>query len=218
MSAGPHHPHYARNGTVSYATLRCRSANCRATWTRRSINGSAPSTTRTRCLDRTSQLNIYIYGRSKLEGESAAFEKHPQALILRTSWVCSPFGSNFLRTVLKVGGERSVLKVVNDQAGNPMSASDLAAVILSVAPVLRSEPGGLYHLTGEGSTNWHNFAAFIFQESRKYGDPTPLLEVISSAEYKTAAARPASSQLDCAAFANRFGIKLRPGLRQRQRR
>jgi dTDP-4-dehydrorhamnose reductase len=112
--------------------------------------------------------------------------------------------------MLKVGGERSVLKVVNDQTGNPTSASDLAAAILGIAPALRGEPGGLYHLTGEGSTNWHDFAAFIFQESRKHGGPVPLLEAISSADYKAAAVRPANSRLDCAAFANRFGIKLRP--------
>ena len=159
-------------------------------------------------MDETGPLNVY--GRSKLEGERAVLEAHPQALILRTSWVFSPFGSNFLKTMLKVGAERSVLKVVNDQTGNPTSASDLAAAILGIAPVLRSEPGGLYHLTGEGSTNWHDFAAFIFQESRRYGGPAPLLEAISSADYKAAALRPANSRLDCRAFVSRFGVKLRP--------
>jgi dTDP-4-dehydrorhamnose reductase len=159
-------------------------------------------------MDETGPLNIY--GRSKLEGERAVLEEHPQALILRTSWVFSPFGSNFLKTMLKVGAERPLLRVVSDQVGNPTSALDLAATILEISPRLRSEPGGLYHLTGEGSTSWHGLAYFIFQESARRGGPAPALEAISSADYKTAAVRPANSRLDCAAFANRFGIKLRP--------
>jgi dTDP-4-dehydrorhamnose reductase len=159
-------------------------------------------------LDETDPLNVY--GRSKLEGERAVVEAHPRALVLRTSWVFSPFGSNFLKTMLKVGAERPVLRVVIDQVGNPTSALDLAAAILEISPRLRSEPGGLYHLTGEGSTSWHGFADFIFQESSRWGGPAPALEAISSADYKTAAARPANSRLDCAAFASRFGVKLRP--------
>ena len=159
-------------------------------------------------LDETGPLNIY--GRSKLEGERAVLEAHPQAHILRTSWVFSPFGSNFLKTMLKVGAERSLLRVVSDQVGNPTSALDLAAAILEISPALRSGPGGLYHLTGEGSTSWHGFADFIFQESARRGGPSPTLEAISSFDYKTAAARPANSRLDCTAFASRFGVKLRP--------
>jgi dTDP-4-dehydrorhamnose reductase len=153
---------------------------------------------------------INVYGRSKLEGERAVLEAHPRALILRTSWVFGPFGSNFLKTMLKVGAERPVLRVVSDQVGNPTSALDLAVAILDVSSRLRSEPGGLYHLTGEGSTSWHGFADFIFQESARRCGPAPTLEAISSADYKTAAARPANSRLDCTAFASRFGVKLRP--------
>ena len=159
-------------------------------------------------LDETGPLNVY--GHSKLEGERAVLEAHPQALILRTSWVFSPFGSNFLKTMLRVGSERSLLRVVSDQVGNPTSALDLAAAILEISPALRSKPGGLYHLTGDGSTSWHGFAEFIFRESAKRGGPAPAVEAIPSADYKTAAARPANSRLDCAAFANRFGFSLRP--------
>lgn len=158
--------------------------------------------------DETGPLNVY--GQSKLEGERAVLEAHPGALILRTSWVFSHFGSNFVKTMLKVGAERPALKVVNDQFGNPTSASDLAAAILGIAPKLRGEPGGLYHLTGEGNTSWHGFATFIFQQSLRRGGPVPLLEAISSAEYRGAANRPANSRLNCAAFASRFGVKLRP--------
>ena len=119
-------------------------------------------------------------------------------------------GVNFLKTMLKVGAERPILRVVSDQVGNPTSALDVATAILDILPRLRNEPGGLYHLTGEGSTSWHGFAGYIFQESSRQGGPAPALEAISSADYKTAAARPANSRLDCTAFANRFGVKLRP--------
>jgi dTDP-4-dehydrorhamnose reductase len=159
-------------------------------------------------MDETGPLNVY--GRSKLEGERAVLEAHPEALILRTSWVFSPFGTNFLKTMLRVGAAQPALRVVSDQIGNPTSALDLAAAILKISPALRSEPGGLYHLTGDGSTSWHGFAEFIFRESAKRGGPAPAVEAIPSADYKTAAARPANSRLDCAAFANRFGFSLRP--------
>jgi len=158
--------------------------------------------------DKTGPLNVY--GRSKLEGEHAVLAAHPRALVLRTSWVFSPFGSNFVKTMLKAGAERPLLRVVNDQNGNPTSALDLAAAILEIAPALQREPGGIYHLTGSGSTSWHDFAAFIFEQSRKLGGPAPALEAISSDEYKTAALRPMNSRLDCTAFSDRFAVRLRP--------
>lgn len=158
--------------------------------------------------DATNPLGIY--GRSKLEGEQAVRSAHPAALILRTSWVYSPFGGNFLKTMLRIGKERPHLKVVDDQIGNPTSAIDLAAAILAVLPTLRSEAGGVYHLTGEGSTSWHGFASYIFSESMKLGGPSPLVDPIASSEYPTAATRPANSRLSCDAFAHRFGMRLRP--------
>lgn len=157
--------------------------------------------------DETSPLNIY--GRSKLAGERAVFDEYPDALILRTSWVFSPFGSNFLRTMLKIGAERPIVRVVSDQFGNPTSALDLAAAILEISPMLKSHPGGLYHLTDTGNTSWHGLADFIFRESAKLGGPAPTVEAISSIEYKTAATRPTNSRLDCSAFHSRFGVKLR---------
>ena len=158
--------------------------------------------------DATGPLNVY--GRSKLEGELAVLAAHPRALVLRTSWVFSPFGSNFVKTMLRVGVERPLLRVVNDQIGNPTSALDLASTILGVASLLRDQPGGLYHLSGTGSTSWYEFADFIFEESRKHGGPSPALEAIPSSEYKTPAQRPANSRLNCDAFVARFGITLRP--------
>ncbi len=159
-------------------------------------------------VDETAPLNVY--GHSKLEGERAILAAHPQALILRTSWIFGPFGNNFLKTMLKAGAERQILRVVNDQIGNPTSSLDLAAAILRISPILQREPGGLYHLTGNDSTTWHGFAEAIFRESAKLGGPAPALEAIASADFKTPAVRPANSRLDCTAFASRFGVKLRP--------
>lgn len=158
--------------------------------------------------DDTGPLNVY--GRSKLAGEHAVFAAHPNALVLRTSWVYSPFGNNFLKTMLRLGAERPLLKVVDDQHGNPTSAQDLAAAILHAAPILKTEKGGLYHLTGTGSTSWHGFAAFIFEECGRRGGPVTRLEAISGAAYKAPARRPTNSRLDCSAFSKRFGHSLRP--------
>jgi dTDP-4-dehydrorhamnose reductase len=157
--------------------------------------------------DETNPLNVY--GRSKREGELAVLAAHPGAIVLRTSWVYSPFGSNFVKTMLRVGAERPLLRVVNDQTGNPTSALDLAEAILRMAPGLGSAPGGIYHLTGSGSTTWHGFADFIFAEAAARGGPRPVLEAIGTSDYPTPALRPANSQLDCGAFAQRFGFQLR---------
>ena len=122
----------------------------------------------------------------------------------------SPIGSNFVKMMLKVEAERPLLRVVNDQIGNPTPSLDLAAAMLKIAPGLQREPGGLYHLTGAGSISWHDFAAFVFEQSRKPGGPAPALEAISSDEYRTAARQPMNSRLHCTAFSDRFGISLRP--------
>lgn len=157
--------------------------------------------------DETGPLNIY--GRSKLEGERAVLDAHPRALILRTSWLFSPFGSNFLKTMLRAANEKPLLRVVDDQLGNPTSALDLAAAILKLAPALREEPGGLYHLAGEGSTSWHGLATFIISESGKRGRVEPVVAAVATRDYPAIAKRPANSRLDCSAFIRRFGFKLR---------
>lgn len=153
---------------------------------------------------------LNVYGRSKQEGERAVLDVHPEAMILRASWVFSHFGSNFVKTMLKAGAERSRLKIASDHFGNPTPEDGLAAAILAIAAALRGEPAGLYDLTGEGSTSWHDFTTCIFQESLKRGGPAPLLEAIPSAAYETAAVRPMNSRLDCAAIASRFGVNLSP--------
>lgn len=109
------------------------------------------------------------------KGERAVLTAHPRALVFHTFWVLSPIGSNFVKMMLKVKAERPLLRVVNDQIGNPTSSLDLAAAMLKIAPGLQREPGGLYHLTGAGGISWHDFAAFIFEQSRKLGGPAPAL-------------------------------------------
>ena len=152
-----------------------------------------------------------VYGQSKFEGEQAVMAAHPQALIFRTSWVYSPFGANFVKTMLRIGKDRDVVRVVADQQGNPTSAIDIADAILRLAPGLGSTPaGGIYHLCGSGSTTWCGLAQAIFAESGKLGGPAPRVEAITTAEYPTPARRPANSRMDTAAFTARFGFALRP--------
>lgn len=154
--------------------------------------------------DETGPLGVY--GRSKLAGELRVREAHPSALILRTSWVYSPFGTNFVKTMLRLGAQRPELGVVDDQTGNPTSALDLASAILRIAPDLTE--GGTYHLCGTGSVTWCGFARQIFAVSRANGGPAPEVKAITTSDYPTPARRPANSQLSTEAFARRFGFRL----------
>ncbi len=151
---------------------------------------------------------VNVYGRSKLAGEVAVRAVCPHALILRTSWVYSPFGSNFVKTMLRLGRERAELRVVDDQTGNPTSALDLASAILRLA----AEPmePGIFNLCGSGSVSWHGFARHIFEAGAKLGGPAPRLTAITTAEFPTPARRPSNSCLSTVAFEGRFGFRLRP--------
>jgi dTDP-4-dehydrorhamnose reductase len=149
-----------------------------------------------------------VYGRSKLEGEMAVKAAHPSPLILRTSWVYSPFGANFVKTMLRLAGEREVLNVVDDQTGNPTSAIDIAEAILRIASGLRG--GGTFHLCGSGEVTWCGFAREIFRLSKGMGGPSAAVKPITTAQYPTPARRPANSRMSTAAFESRFGFRLRP--------
>lgn len=153
-----------------------------------------------------------VYGQSKLEGERAVLAAQPQAVILRTSWVYSPFGVNFVKTMLRLGKDRDVIRVVDDQHGSPTSAIDIADAILRIAPGLAAAParGGIFHCCGTGSTTWCGFARYIFTESARLGGPSPRVEAITTAEFPTPARRPHNSHLDTSAFKARFGFVLRP--------
>jgi dTDP-4-dehydrorhamnose reductase len=151
-----------------------------------------------------------VYGRSKLEGEQAVREACPAAVVLRTSWVYSPWGRNFVKTMLGLAETREVVKVVDDQHGAPTAAGDLARAILDIAAQLDASGrrAGTYHLTAAGETTWHGFAAAIFAGLVSRSRRVPVLIPIATRNYSTSARRPANSCLDCAKVARDFGIAL----------
>lgn len=150
-----------------------------------------------------------VYGRTKLAGERAVAAANPRHVILRTAWVYSPFGKNFVKTMLRLAGERDVVRVVADQYGNPTSAFDIADGILAVAPqLLGHAPAsrfGTFHLAGTGATHWAGFAAAIFEASAELGGPVARIEEISTSDYPTKARRPANSRLDTGRLFEVFG-------------
>jgi dTDP-4-dehydrorhamnose reductase len=151
-----------------------------------------------------------VYGRSKLEGESVVRTACPNALVVRTSWVYSPYGQNFVKTMLGLAGTRDIVRVVDDQHGAPTAARDLASAILALIGNISQDggEGGVYHLTADGSTTWYEFADAIFAGWRVRGRGVPALEPITSAGYPTAAKRPANSRLDCTKIQRVYGIRL----------
>ena len=151
-----------------------------------------------------------VYGRSKLEGEQAVREAYPAAVVLRTCWVYSPWGRNFVKTMLGLAETRKVVKVVDDQHGAPTAAGDLARAILDIAAQLGAarRHAGIYHLAAAGETSWHDFAAAIFASWASRGRRVPVLVPIATRDYPTPARRPANSCLDCAKVARDFGIVL----------
>jgi len=153
-----------------------------------------------------------VYGRSKLAGEQAVAAANPAQIILRTAWVYSPFGKNFVKTMLRVADGRDELGVVHDQRGNPTSARDIARAILDVSGQILAAPAdiksGIYHMSASGAATWAEFAEFIFATSAVLGGPTARINRITSAEYPTPVARPANSRLDCRKFSSAYGISM----------
>lgn len=147
-----------------------------------------------------------VYGRTKAEGEAAVREAGGRALIVRTAWVYSPFGKNFVKTMLRLGATRPELKVVADQHGNPTNALDLADALLSLAASASEWPAepDVVHAVGEGATTWHAFACAAFDAARL----TPTVHAITTAEFPTPARRPANSRLDTAKLKARYGLAL----------
>lgn len=150
-----------------------------------------------------------VYGATKLAGEQAVAGSGAQHLILRTAWVYGLHGGNFLRTMLRLAGERDELRVVADQFGSPTPAWLIADV---TADVLRRgiDASGIYHLVGLGQTSWHGFAEAIMQEARRTGwlAREPRVVPISTAEFPTRAARPAYSVLDTTRLAEQFDLEI----------
>ena len=161
--------------------------------------------------DPTSPINVY--GRSKLAGEEAVAKACQRHVILRTSWIHSPFGNNFVRTMLRLASTNEELRVVDDQLGCPTYAPDLAGVILGLAHRVERTPAGAphwgtYHATGSGETTWCGFAREIFEVAAGSGLPKPVVHAIATADYPTPARRPANSRLDCGKLARTFGVQL----------
>lgn len=162
--------------------------------------------------DPTSPINVY--GRSKLAGETALLASNSPVLVLRTSWVFSGYGSNFLRTMLQLARHRAEVQVVADQIGAPTAAEDIAATLLDLAKRMAQTPGkihGLYHYAGDTDLSWAEFATRIFAASRSLGGPTCYVDRISTAEFGATAARPRNSRLDCSRIRTELGL-LRPSL------
>lgn len=157
--------------------------------------------------DATAPLGVY--GASKLAGEDAIRAAGGRHLIFRTAWVYASHSANFLRTMLRVGAERDVLRVVADQVGTPTPAALIADV---TAQALQHGGGlsGTWHLTAKGETSWHGFAEAIFAEAVAAGvlPRAPKVEAITTAEYPTPAKRPAYSHLDVAKLEQDFGVVL----------
>ncbi|MFA5950033.1 MAG: dTDP-4-dehydrorhamnose reductase [Hyphomicrobium sp.] len=162
--------------------------------------------------DRVAPLGVY--GASKAAGEAAVREHCPQHLIIRTAWVYSADGQNFLKTMLRLGAERQELSIVDDQIGTPTYARDIARAIGHVLPQLidRHEPikWGTYHLTNSGSTTWFGFATEIFRLAAECGLPVPRLKPIPTSGYPTPARRPQYSVLDTSKIEHAFGVRLPP--------
>jgi dTDP-4-dehydrorhamnose reductase len=153
-----------------------------------------------------------IYGRSKLEGERRVAEETDNYAILRTAWVYSPFGKNFVRTMLRLAETKNTLNVVADQLGNPTSALDIAETVLTVANNLLSSTNadlrGIFHMTGDGEASWANFATEIFRLSACRNGPSATVSPIVSRDYPTPAKRPFNSRLECGKLSRIHGIKL----------
>lgn len=157
-----------------------------------------------------------VYGRSKLDGETAIRSRWPEHLIVRTAWLYGRHGNNFVKTMLRLGNERKEVRVVADQHGCPTWTGDLAVGLISMArKVLKQRSNvewGTYHLCGAGQTTWYEFAQCIMDEGRRFNLVTNVVRVtpIRTVEYPTPVQRPVWSVLDCQKLSSTFGISPRP--------
>jgi dTDP-4-dehydrorhamnose reductase len=152
------------------------------------------------------------YGRSKLAGEKSVAERCTDSVILRTAWVYSPFGANFVRTMLRLNETRDEVAVVADQRGNPTSALDIADAVIAIAAKLREDTApalrGVFHMTGSGEATWADLAETVFHEAAARGRRLTRVRRIATADYPTPARRPANSRLDNEKLARVYGVRL----------
>jgi len=160
---------------------------------------------------------VSAYGRTKLGGERAIVDATKKHLILRTSWVVSPRGANFVRTMLRLAGERDALRVVADQHGVPTTAPLLARVTRElIEKMTLAKPDdarwGIYHAVPAGETTWHELAVYVIAGARRRGMPLraspEAVAAIATADYPTPARRPANSRLDTSKLRRSFGVEM----------
>jgi dTDP-4-dehydrorhamnose reductase len=153
---------------------------------------------------------LNIYGKSKLAGEQALQRGNPRHIILRTSWVYSPHGKNFVKTILRLAQTREQLSVVADQRGCPTAARDIAKISLELALTCvrqpKGTPYGLYHCAGALEATWFDFATAIVDLARKRLGRMPKVTPLRTDEYPTVAIRPADSRLDSSALSRAFNF------------
>jgi dTDP-4-dehydrorhamnose reductase len=156
---------------------------------------------------------VSVYGASKLAGERAVAAATGNHAILRTAWVYSPFGKNFVKTMLRLGETRAEVAVVADQRGCPTSALDIADAVFMVARNLLARPAdqtlrGVFHMGAAGEAVWADVAEAVFAERRRAGGAGVTVRRITTADYPTPARRPANSRIDCSLLAARHGVTL----------
>lgn len=155
---------------------------------------------------------VGVYGASKAAGELAVRTGNPRHLILRTSWVFSRHGNNFVKTMLRLAADRPLLRVVDDQHGCPTAARDIAATLATIALRMIADPqapSGTYHFSNQGPVTWCGFAREIFRQRAATGYPAPDVEGITTADYPTPAKRPANSVLNVRKLVKDYAIRPR---------
>lgn len=156
-----------------------------------------------------------VYGRTKLDGEIRLAAAAPRSVVMRTAWVYSARGKNFVKTMLRVGRDRVELTVVDDQRGCPTSAADIASALVEIVRQVADAPAGdtrfgVFHYCGAGETTWRRFAEAVFESARGWPYPVPRVQAIRTEDYPTPARRPANSVLDTGRIASVYGIQARP--------
>jgi dTDP-4-dehydrorhamnose reductase len=152
-----------------------------------------------------------VYGATKEAGERAVLAANPRSVVIRTAWVCSPDGGNFVKTMLRLANDRDEIRVVADQHGAPTFAADLADAVARVATRLLAAPAGdeafgLFHLSGAPHTTWYGFTQEIMAQAARRGHRTARVVPITTAEYPTRARRPADGRLDCSKITRIHGV------------
>ena len=147
---------------------------------------------------------VSVYGKTKRLGEQAVLNNSKQAVIIRTAWLYSPYGNNFVKTMRKLGAQKTSINVVNDQIGTPTYAADLANAIVKILPQISKKTAGIYHFTNEGVCSWYDFAVEIMSLSKLKCRVNP----IPSSAYPTKATRPFYSVLDKSKIKETFNLQI----------